>query len=352
VASLEQLVLADDVDAVWLVGPNHARVESMRTICDLVRAGHSHVVAVACEKPLGRTLAEAREVLRLAEVAGLLHAYLENQIYAPAVDRGRDILWNRAAAIAGRPYAVRASEEHSGPHRPWFWRGQIQGGGALLDMMCHSVEVGRYLLTRPGADRATLVPVSATARTATLKWSRPAYLPQWRERAGLASDSAEGPPEDIATGTLELRDQTDGTTVLVEARTSWAYVGPGLRIEIEVLGPEYSMAIDTLKSPLSLFLSRSVSGGQGEDLVEKQNAEQGLMPILEDEAATYGYVAEDRDVVSAFRERRPPRLSFSDGASVVELLMAFYKSAELGRTVLLPDPELASYVPMVARSNG
>jgi predicted dehydrogenase len=141
----------------------------------------------------------------------------------------------------------------------------------------------------------------------------------------------------------------DGASALIEVRSSWAYVGPGLRIDIEVLGPEYSMSIDTLQTPLSLYLSRAIVGGQGEDLVEKQNAEQGLLPVLEDEAATYGYPAEHRHVVKAFREGLTPQLTFADGVAVIELLMAFYKSAELGRSIVLPDDTLATYVPMAAR---
>ena len=61
----------------------------------------------------------------------------------------------------------------------------------------------------------------------------------------------------------------------------WA---PGLRILIELLGPEYSMEFSSLNTGLKIFLSRDVRGGQGEDLVEKQNAEQGLMPVVENEA--------------------------------------------------------------------
>jgi len=137
--------------------------------------------------------------------------------------------------------------------------------------------------------------------------------------------------------------------VVIEATTSWAYVGPGLRLQMELLGPEYSMEISTLNSPLKVFLSRHVRGSEGEDLVEKQNAEQGLMPVVEDEAASYGYTAEDRHMVEAFRLQQPPIETFADGVAVIEILMALYRSAEVGRTLSLPDPELETYVPPVAR---
>ena len=95
-----------------------------------------------------------------------------------------------------------------------------------------------------------------------------------------------------------------GQRVMIEATTSWSYVGPGLRIQLELLGPEYAMEFSTLNTGLKVFLSRNVTGAQGEDLVEKQSAEQGLMPILEDEAATYGYTLEDRHMVGRFAKAR------------------------------------------------
>jgi predicted dehydrogenase len=73
------------------------------------------------------------------------------------------------------------------------------------------------------------------------------------------------------------------------------------------------------------------------------------MPVLEDEAATYGYTLEDRHMVAAFREGEEPLETFRDGVAVVEMLMALYRSAEIGNTVHLPDEELETYVPPVAR---
>ena len=149
------------------------------------------------------------------------------------------------------------------------------------------------------------------------------------------------PAEDFARGLLTLRDP-DGNEAVIEATTSWAYVGPGLRITLELLGPEYAMEFNSLSTGLKVFLSREVTGNAGEDLVEKQNAEQGLMPVLDDEAGIYGYTLENRHFVDAFRAGRMPDETFADGVAVVEMLMALYRSAELGRTIALPDPELES----------
>jgi predicted dehydrogenase len=346
--SLEEMVSSDDIDAIWILAPNNLRVEHMRAIAAAARSRSRPLRGVACEKPLARTLAEAREMLRLAEDAGLNHGYLENQVFAPAIQRGKDIIWRRAVPATDRPYLARASEEHSGPHMPWFWQARQQGGGVLLDMMCHSVEVARFLLTAPGSERSTLRLKTASANVASLKWTQPVYAERLRARMGAEVDYTRRPAEDFARGTLVLEDDA-GRQLIIEATTSWAYVGPGLRIRVELLGPEYAMDVSTLDSPLKVFLSREVRGAEGEDLVEKQNAEQGLMPVIEDEAVAYGYVGEDRHMVEAFRHSQRPIETFADGVGVVEILMGLYRSAELGRTLEFGAEDLTNYVPPVAR---
>jgi predicted dehydrogenase len=87
----------------------------------------------------------------------------------------------------------------------------------------------------------------------------------------------------------------------------------------------------------------------GEDLVEKQNAEIGLMPVVAGEAAAYGYENEDRHFARAFLGKESPLLTFDDGLEVVQLLMAAYQSAEEGRTLAFPPPGLDQFVPAVAR---
>jgi len=348
--SLESLLQSPDVDAIWILSPNFTRLAVMETINRLVKGGQSGVVAVACEKPLARTLAEARKMLQLAEDAGLNHGYLENQVFCTPVLRGKEIIWRRAAAVTGRPYLARAAEEHSGPHEPWFWRGDLQGGGVLSDMMCHSVEVARFLLTEPGQSRDTLRLKSANGTVATLKWSKPDYVQRLKNMMGPEVDYSKRPAEDFARALLTLEDQ-DGTELVIEATTSWAYVGPGLRIQLELLGPEYAMEFSSLNTGLKIFMSREVKGSQGEDLVEKQNAEQGLMPVLDDEPSVYGYVDENRHMVECFRKGKKPLETFHDGVAVMEILMALYRSAELGQVVKVPCAELEDYVPPVARTD-
>src|SRR5204862_5464313 len=272
--------------------------------------------------------------------------YLEDQVFAPQVEAGRSLIWARGAATTGRPFLARAAEEHSGPQMPWFWKGELQGGGVLNDMMCHSALVVRHLLTKPGEPLSTVTPVRITAHIASLKWSRPEYAKRLAKTMG-GVNYAKTPSEDFASLTIEFETR-DGHTVIGEATTSWSFVGAGLRLSAELLGPEYSMAWNSLDSGLKLFFSREVQGKAGEDLVEKQNAEIGLMPGVPNEAATYGYEAEDRHFVRVFLGKEEPLLTWDDGLEVVQILMTAYKSAESGRTLEFPPRGLDQFVPAVA----
>jgi predicted dehydrogenase len=347
-ASIGDLVADPGIDALWLTGPNHSRVENIEEIIRALESGRGTLCGIACEKPLARTVAEAAHIVRLIKRAGVPHGYLENQVFAPQVQAGHTLLWSRGAASAGRPYLARAAEEHSGPHAPWFWRGELQGGGVLNDMMCHSVLLVRYLLTRPGANLASVRPVRVTAHIASLKWTRPRYRRELKRSFGRGVDYGKHPSEDFASMTVEFATD-EGESVIGEASTSWSYVGAGLRLSAELLGPEYSMSWNTLDSGLKLFFSRAVQGKAGEDLLEKQNAESGLMPVIANEAAAYGYENEDRHFARVFLGKEKPLLTFDDGLDVVKLLMAAYQSAEQRKTLAFPPRGLDKFVPAVAQ---
>lgn len=345
--SIAALVEDPAVHAIWLCGPNHARVENVQEIVETIEAGRGELIGIACEKPLARNVAEAKEVLQLVKRVRLRHGYLENQVFAPQVEYGRTLLWARGAKNTGRPYLARAAEEHSGPHEPWFWQGKLQGGGVLNDMMCHSALVVRHLLTEPGQPLSTVKPKRISAHIASLKWTRPAYAKKLSAMMP-GVDYSRTPSEDFASLTIEFAT-ADGHTVFGEATTSWSFVGPGLRLSAELLGPEYSLSWNTLDSGLKLFFSREVKGKAGEDIVEKQNAETGQMPVVPEEWAAYGYTAEDRHFVRVFLGKEKPELTLDDGLDVVRVLMTAYASAEQGKTLTFPPPKLDQFVPQVAR---
>ena len=345
--SITEMIEDPNIDALWICSPNFARIETFEEIADAISTGKGELIGVACEKPLGRNVEEAKRVLALTKSVGLLDGYLENQVFSPSITRGKEIVWARGAATTGRPYLARAAEEHSGPHMPWFWEGALQGGGVLNDMMCHSVEEARFMLTEPGKPRNSIRPISISAHTDCLKWQRPEYAKILSDNSNGETDYLKRPSEDFARSLIEYLDEDDNK-LIVETTTSWCFVGEGLRLSMELFGPEYSMFVNTLDPDLKVFFSRKVSGSEGEDLVEKLNAESGGMPVVSNEAEVYGYSAENRHMVESFLNGKRPDENFDDGLEVTRLLMAAYMSAEQEKTIKLPNDNIETFIPAVA----
>ena len=346
--TITEMVEDPSINALWGCSPNFARIDTFEEIANAIKSGIGELVGVTCEKPLGRNVAEAKKVLELTQSVGLLDGYLENQVFSPSITRGKEIIWARGAATTGRPFLARAAEEHSGPHMPWFWEGELQGGGVLNDMMCHSVEEARFMLTEPGKPRDSIKPISVSAHTDCLKWQRPKYADILSKNSGGKTDYLQKPSEDFARSLIEYLDE-NGEKLIVETTTSWCFVGEGLRLSMELFGPEYSMFVNTLDPDLKVFFSREVAGAAGEDLVEKQNAESGGMPVVSNEAEVYGYTAENRHMVESFLAGKRPEENFDDGLNVTELLMTAYMSAEQGKTISFPPPNLDTFVPSVSK---
>lgn len=341
---VRDLVRDPDVDALWITSPNYTRVETMEMVVEELEQGNAELTGVAIEKPLARNVGEAKRVVELIERTGLAHAYLENQVYMPSVTRMKELLWSQGRS-SGRPYLARAAEEHSGPHAAWFWDGKRQGGGVLNDMMCHSHKVNKFLLEDSTTDDGGLTPIAAAADIATLKWGRDSYREELAAEYGV--DYAGEPAEDYARGSI-FYETDDGELVVGEATNSWNFVGSGLRITVELQGPEYSGAVNTLETGTDVFFSGDI-GGDGEYYVEKQEAAEGAIPVVPDETAAYGYLAQNKHVVDSFRDGSNAREDAYDGLEVVRLCMASYKAAEEGRRLEFKDIDLDEYVPEPAR---
>ncbi len=347
--SIAAMVADPDIHAIWLSGPNQARVENVEEICDTIERGKGELIGIACEKPLARTVTEARHVAQLVKRAGLRHGYLENQLFAPGLSRGRDLIWARGASTTGRPFLARAAEEHSGPHNAWFWQGSQQGGGVLNDMMCHSIEVVRFLLTEPGKPRRSLKPVAIDGRIASLKWSRPEYVRELKERYGRGVDYARRPSEDFASVTVTFRtDSGDRGDRRGDHVVEFRRAGAPAQQRIARAGIFDELEHAQLGAELLLLAAR-----QGESRAKtwsrSRTPRPGLMPVVPDEAATYGYVAEDRHFVRVFLGKEKPLLTWDDGVEVVRTLMAAYMSAEQKKTLAFPPRGVEEFVPAVAR---
>ena len=346
--------LAQHVDVLALYVPNYCRLEVMEEVAAAVKAG-ARVKGVIVDKPLARNMKEARRMVELAREARLLTAYFENQIFMKAIRTQREQLGPVADSM-GPLTLTRSAEEHGGPHEAWFWDPTRQGGGVLLDMGCHSIAVGRYVLTPPDKDLLFLKPVTVSADLGLLKWGQK----KWREKLlkDRGVDYSKTPAEDFATGMITYRNPETGQTVKSQFTDSWMFEKQGLRLFMDGMGPGYAFEINTLVSPLSVFIGDVAAEAiaDQESALEKATASRGLLAVQYNEADLYGYTDENRDMAEAFGAGRNAMLSWEYGLEIQRLVMASYLSAERGRTIDLTDKsviaELDNYVPLIQQGKG
>ena len=346
--------IAKHVDVIALYVPNYARLEVMEQIVAACKAG-AKLKGVIIDKPLGRNMKEARRLVELAREANLPTAYFENQIFMKAIRTQRNQLLPVARSMG--PLALtRSAEEHGGPHEPWFWDPTRQGGGVLLDMGCHSIAVGRYVLTPPDKDLLFLQPLSVSADLGLLKWGQKKWREQLLRDRGV--NYSKTPAEDFATGMITYRNPETGQIVKSQFTDSWMFEKQGLRLFMDGMGPGYAFEINTLVSPLNVFIGDVAAQAiaDQESALEKATASRGLLAVQYNEADLYGYTDENVDMREAFSAGRSAMLSWEFGLEVQRLVMASYLSAEKGRTIDLTDKatnmELDAYVPLIQQGKG
>jgi predicted dehydrogenase len=284
--SIEAVCADPEVELVVISLPNHLHVEAVRAA---VAAGKG----VACTKPLGRTVAEAGEMLRLVEDAGVFNAYLENVVFNAEAIRMKEMV---DAGAIGRLTTVRAREGHSGPHAAHFWDADLAGGGALLDMASHGAEFARWLFGKDLAVRDVF------AWGATL----------------VHGDRTTG--EDNAIMVMRFEDGRAATMDV-----SWSSKG-GLEGRFEAYGDGGRLIQDMSVGTLKGFIERPAGY-----LGEKADADTGWVFPTPNETYVHGHDAMMAEVVDAFRTGREPRETFRDGFAVNAVLDAAYRSMTSGR---------------------
>lgn len=346
--------LCENVDAVAVFAPNFARIEIMKAIVDAVKGG-AKLKGIVCEKPLGRTVAEAMEIVALAKEAGLKTGYFENQIHMKGI-RAQMVQLAPQQRTMGPLSLARSAEEHAGPHEGWFWDPTRQGGGVLSDMGCHSIAVCWHVLTPIGKPVNFLQPISVSAETALLKWGRK----QWREKLlkDRGVDYSKTPAEDFATGVVTFKNPETGQLVKGQFTNSWMYDKVGLRLYMDGLGPGYAFELNSQISALQIFIGDAAAEAtaNAESALEKATASRGLLTVEPNEADLYGYVDELLDAATAFQEGRDALLNFDYGLEITKLCQAAYMSAERGKVIDLTDPkvqeELKTYTSLIAQGRG
>ncbi|RJP25983.1 MAG: gfo/Idh/MocA family oxidoreductase [Candidatus Omnitrophota bacterium] len=346
--------LAKNVDAVAIYCPNYTRIAIMEEIVAAVKAGAA-LKGIICEKPLGRNVAEAKRLVELGKEAGVPTAYFENQLQMKPIQVQLKQLAPQQRTM-GPLTLTRSSEEHGGPHEGWFWDPTRQGGGVLCDMGCHSIAVGWYALTPIGKPLTFLQPQSVTCDLGLLKWG----IPFWREKLlkDRGVDYSKTPAEDFATGMFTYKNPETGQIVKAQFTNSWMFEKQGLRLFMDGMGPGYAFEVNTLISPLSVFIGDAAAEAVAdqEAALEKATASRGLLAVQHNEADLYGYTDENMDAANCFLQGKDAFLNLEYGLEITKLVMAAYMAHEKGKTIDLTDPnvqkELETYVPAIQQGKG
>lgn len=282
--SLDELLAGPAFDAVDLCLPNHLHEEAA---IRMAQAGR-HII---CEKPLGRNAAEGEAMLAAARSAGITHAYGENMIYSPDV---REIIEVIARGTIGRPLWMRGREAHFGPHSDWFWKKELSGGGALIDMGCHLVAIFNLILGETPSDVLCHAPT-------------------------LHHDT------DCEDNVLALLKYSRG--VIGQCEASWTQRG-GMAVAFECCGDEGTIVYDRsgLSQPIKVFSRQATT----RYFSEKAEHDRGWLFPTVDEYWRYGYYDQLRHFVDCVRTGAKPLLSFEQGVEVNRIIDACYASAASG----------------------
>jgi predicted dehydrogenase len=342
------------VDAVSIFAPNDLRIEMVEELVDAVKHG-APLKGLICEKPLARNIREARRLIELVDSVGLNTAYFENQVFMkPILAQLRQLTTQQLTM--GPLSLVRSAEEHGGPHESWFWDPIRQGGGVLSDMGCHSIAAGWFALTPIGKTVDFLQPISVMADTALLKWGGSPWREKLLRERGV--DYAKTPAEDFATGMVTYRNPETGQLVKAQFTNSWMFEKQGLRLFMDGMGPGYAFEINTLQSPLNIFIGDAAAEAtaNAEMALEKSMASRGLLAVQYNEPDLYGYTDENEDAARSFMAGTEPKLTWRYGLEITRLVMAAYMAAERKQTIDLTDPrtqlELETYIPLIQQGRG
>lgn len=280
---LVQAIQSSETDVVVVGLPNHLHVEAVRLAAEAGKA-------ILCTKPLGRNAAEALEMLKIVEEAGVFHGYLEDLAYPAKTLKALTSIKNGAL---GKILWTRSREAHPGPHSDWFWNAELSGGGAIIDMGCHCIEIGRNYI---GKD------------------IRPVEVTCWADTLVKPIEA-----EDNAIGLVKYANGA-----VSQFEVSWTYRG-GMDLRDEVAGTEGTLRVDHfLRTGLEMFTS---VGEQGY-VAEKAESETGWLFPVGDEAHALGYPQMFEDMFNALDKGTSPMETFYDGYVVNAIMDACYKSAK------------------------
>jgi predicted dehydrogenase len=274
-----------EVDVVIVALPNYLHEEA-------VAAAAAAGKAVLCTKPLARTADEAKRMLDAVEKAGVFGGYLEDLCYTPKTLKAVTAV--EGGAIGAVTW-VRSRETHPGPHSAWFWDGRLTGGGAIIDLGCHCIEIIRNFVGKGNR------PVEVMCHTDTL-------VHPIRD-------------EDNAIALIRFESGAIG-----QFEVSWTFRG-GMDLRDEVAGTHGTIWMNHfLRTGFEMF----TAGGGGGYVAEKAETEAGWLFPVGDEVSELGYVDMFSDMFRALEAGTAPRETFYDGYVVNAMMDACYRSAKSG----------------------
>lgn len=281
--NMEEAINRPEVEVVCISLPNNLHEEAVMLCC-------KHKKAVITTKPLGRNAAEAKRMLEAVEKAGIFNGYLEDLVYTPKFLKAHESVKNGAL---GRILWAKSRETHPGPHSDWFWDIEQAGGGCILDLGCHCVEISRSYI---GKD------------------IKPIEVMCWADTQVKPIDA-----EDHAIGLVKYENGAIG-----QFEVSWTFRG-GLDLRDEVMGTEGTIWINSfLRTGFEMFTT-----GKGADYVaEKAESNSGWLFPVGDELNELGYNHMFMDMFNSMEKGVAPKETFYDGYVVNSVLDAAYKSAK------------------------
>ncbi len=280
---LAEAINHPDTDVVVIGLPNNLHLKAVELAAEAGKA-------ILCTKPLGRTAAEAKVMLDLVENAGVFGGYLEDLVYPPKTLKALESVQNGAL---GKILWVRSRETHPGPHSDWFWDLEQAGGGAIVDMGCHCIEIIRNFVG---------------------KNNKPLEVMCWADTLVHPIDA-----EDHGIALIRFESGAMG-----QFEVSWAFRG-GMDLRDEVSGSEGTIWLNHwLRTGFEMF----TSVGQGGYVAEKAEGDTGWLFPVGDEVAELGYRDMFLDMFNAIDEDREPLETFYDGYVVNTIIDACYKSAK------------------------
>jgi predicted dehydrogenase len=279
---LAEAVNHPGTDVVVVGLPNHLHEEAI-ALC--AEAGKP----VLCTKPLARNATEAKRILEKVERAGVFAGYLEDLCYTP---KAMKAFASVADGAIGDVTWVRSREAHPGPHSAWFWDGRLTGGGAIVDLGCHCIEI---------------------IRSFAGKGNRPVEVSCWTDT--FVHPIAE---EDNAVALIRFESGTIG-----QFEVSWTFRG-GMDLRDEAVGTAGTIRLDhSLRTGFEIY----TSGSSGAYVAEKAETDSGWLFPVGDEVAEFGYVDMFTDMFNALDAGRAPAETFYDGYVVNAVMDACYRSA-------------------------